>query len=217
MTTTGLNALTAEEREQLYAEMRAQEEAAAQQRQEEIEAYKALVSQTVRDSFPKLQEASRMLAATKSEIREAFRSALELKAELYGTKDGQQSHSFMTDDGKLRIRIGYNVLDNYDDTAETGVAMVKEYLNSLGDSENAQQAVKLALSLLARNKEGSLKASRIMTLRKHALESGSKKFIEGVNIIMDAYNPIESKSFIRGEYKNDDGAWVSVPLGMTEA
>lgn len=75
----------------------------------------------------------------------------------------------------------------------------------------------MCLSLLAKDSKGTLKASKIMTLRKYAVESGDENFIRGVDVIMDAYRPERSKEFIRAEYKNEIGQWVNLPLGMTEA
>lgn len=213
-----LKDLSAEQRQAMMAELQAAEDAAERHREEEIATYKLLVSDAVRECFPTLQTVSAMLTSTKQAVRDKFAAALAVKAELYGVKEGQQSHNFISDDGRYRVRMGYNVIDNYDDTAESGVAMVKEYLQGLsGESAGAQTAVKLALSLLAKDSKGTLKASRIITLRKQALESGARKFIEGVDIIMKAYKPIESKQYVRAEYKDDNGVWKSVPLGMTEA
>ena len=215
MTKINVSDLTPEQRRQMMEDLKAEQKAAEERRKNEIALYKAFASQFVLDCFPKLEAVSAMLADEKKKVREAFATVLEMKAELYGVKETQKSHTIMSEDGMFRIEIGANYTDNYDDTAETGVAMVKEYLDGLGDSENAKQAVKLAL--LSRDKKGTLKASRIMTLRKHAQESGDPKFIEGVDIIMDAYRPIETKSFVRAEKKDANGQWQTVPLGMTEA
>ena len=217
MSNINLSDLTPDQRRQMMVELKAEEKAAENRRKNERAAYKDLASQVVLDCFPKLQAISDNLAEEKKKIRAAFDTVLQMKADLYGVKDTQKSHTIMSADGLFRIEIGANYTDNYDDTAEAGVAMVREYLDGLGDSENAKQAVKLALSLLSRDKKGALKASRIMTLRKHAQESGDPKFIEGVDIIMDAYKPIETKTFVRAEYKDENGQWKSVPLGMTEA
>ena len=70
---------------------------------------------------------------------------------------------------------------------------------------------------MARDKKGNLKPSKIVTLYKHAKESGSDKFMDGVEIIMNAYKPVPSKTYVRAEFKNDKGEWINVPLGMTEA
>ena len=42
-------------------------------------------------------------------------------------------------------------------------------------------------------------------------------FLDGVRIIEQAYRPVQTKTYVRAEYKNEAGAWVAVPLGMTEA
>lgn len=75
----------------------------------------------------------------------------------------------------------------------------------------------MVLRLLARDAKGTLKASRVVQLRKIAEETKSDRFMEGVQIIEEAYQPAISKQFIRAEEKNENGAWVCVPLGMTEA
>jgi hypothetical protein len=77
--------------------------------------------------------------------------------------------------------------------------------------------VKMLLKLLSRNAAGELKASRITQIRKMAEESGNERFMQGVKIIEDAYQPSVSKNFIRAEVKNEKGAWVNIPLGITEA
>lgn len=45
----------------------------------------------------------------------------------------------------------------------------------------------MVLRLLARDAKGTLKASRIVQLRKVAMETGDDRFIEGVRIIEEAY------------------------------
>lgn len=64
---------------------------------------------------------------------------------------------------------------------------------------------------------GKVKASRVMQLRKMAEDSGNEMFLDGVRIIEQAYRPVQTKTYVRAEYKNEAGAWVAVPLGMTEA
>lgn len=109
------------------------------------------------------------------------------------------------------------MIDNYDDTVDAGIAKVKEYISSLARDEQSKILVETVLKLLSKDSKGTLKASRVLQLQQMAEKSGNADFIEGVRIIRDAYRPIESKSYVRAEYKSDSGAWVSVPLGMTEA
>ena len=209
--------LTAEQRAELMAQLQAEQQAEQQKKKDDIEAYKEMVSGFVIHSFEMLIKQSMALARVKESIYNTFHAAFEIKADLFGTKEKEQkSHTFSSKEGNLRITLGTNHLDNYDDTADEGIAMVNEYLDELStNSSEAQQAVKICRSLLAKDKKGTLKASRIMTLRKHAVESGNERFIEGVDIIMNAYKPLPSKQYIRAEYKDDKGAWVNLPLGIT--
>ena len=217
MSEINLSQLSAEQRREMLAQLKAQEEAEKRQREADISTYKALVSQTVEDNFPVLQAVSSELAAQKRSIRNAFATVVDLKSSLYGVKDGQRSHQFINSEGTRRITIGFNVIDNYDDTVDAGIAKVKEYISSLARDEQSKILVETVLKLLSKDSKGTLKASRVLQLQQMAEKSGNADFIEGVRIIRDAYRPIESKSYVRAEYKNDSGAWVSVPLGMTEA
>ena len=132
-------------------------------------------------------------------------------------RSSQRSHQFINSEGTRRITIGFNVIDNYDDTVDAGIAKVKEYISSLARDEQSKILVETVLKLLSKDSKGTLKASRVLQLQQMAEKSENADFIEGVRIIRDAYRPIESKSYVRAEYKSDSGAWVSVPLGMTEA
>lgn len=217
MNEINLSQLSAEQRREMLAQLKAQEEAEKRQREADISTYKALVSQTVEDNFPVLQAVSSELAAQKRSIRNAFATVVDLKSSLYGIKDGQRSHQFINSEGTRRITIGFNVIDNYDDTVDAGIAKVKEYISSLARDEQSKILVETVLKLLSKDSKGTLKASRVLQLQQMAEKSGNADFIEGVRIIRDAYRPIESKSYVRAEYKSDSGAWVSVPLGMTEA
>ena len=45
-----------------------------------------------------------------------------------------------------------------------------------------------------------------------------ERFIEGVQIIMEAYQPTTTKQYIRAEVKDaDTGAWHTIPLSVTDA
>lgn len=212
-----INTLTPEQKAALKEQLHDEERAEKQAKSTAIETYKKIVSDTVTESFPHLENLSAALAACKSLIRDNFAAVIDMKTELYGTKIGQQSHQFMNDDGTLRIKIGYNVTDNYDDTVNAGIEKVRDYISSFANDERSQMLVDTVMKLLARDNKGTIKASRVLQLQQMADKSDSESFKEGVCIIRDAYKPVESKSYIRAEFKNSLGTWVSVPLGITEA
>lgn len=211
--------MTAEERQQFEAFKEEQaKKKAKEQAKRDRKAYKELVDEAIESAIPDLQSVSDCIKTVKQGVLEEFRRAIEMKTEVLKLKkDGQRTDTFTNTAGDKRIIIGFYNTDGYRDTVEDGIAIVKEYIEGLASDSKTKALVKMVLRLLARDATGTLKASRIVQLRKLAEESGNERFIEGVQIIEEAYQPAISKQFIRAEIKNDNGAWVSIPLGMTEA
>ena len=209
--------MTAEERQEFEAYKLAKEKKAAEaKRKSDREAYTELVDETIAAVMPELTNISETIAQKKTAAAEAFRGALEMKAELFGVKDDQQSHTFTNSEGTMRITIGHYMLDNYRDTVNEGIAMVKEYIESQARDDASRALVKAILRLLSRDEAGNLKASRVLQLQKMAEETGNERFIEGVRIIQESYQPTPSKDYIRAAVRDESGAWVAVPLSMTD-
>lgn len=209
--------MTAEERQEFEAYKLAKEKKAAEaKRKSDREAYTALVDETIAAVMPELTNISEAIAQKKTAAAEAFRGALEMKAELFGVKDDQQSHTFTNSEGTMRITIGHYMLDNYRDTVNEGIAMVKMYIESQARDDASRALVKAILRLLSRDEAGNLKASRVLQLQKMAEETGDERFIEGVRIIQESYQPTPSKDYIRAAVRDESGAWVPIPLSMTD-
>lgn len=179
----------------------------------------------IKKTIKKLKPVSENIRAKKAEVLDEFAALQKLKAELLGIdgKDMPKSHTFTNEAGDARVTIGVYETDAYDDTVEEGIAIVKEYIEGLAKDDTSKQLVKMVMSLLARNANGALKASRITRLMKLAEESGNERFIEGVKIIQAAYRPAVSRTYIRCEVRTIDPEtqvikdWEALPLGMTES
>ena len=209
--------MTAQERQEYEAfKVMMARKAAEAKRKSDREAYTALVDETIAAVMPGLTNISEAIAQKKTAAAEAFRGALEMKAELFGVKDDQQSHTFTNSEGTMRITIGHYMLDNYRDTVNEGIAMVKTYIESQARDDASRALVKAILRLLSRDEAGNLKASRVLQLQKMAEETGDERFIEGVRIIQESYQPTPSKDYIRAAVRDKSGAWVAVPLSMTD-
>ena len=212
--------LTAEEMAALKEfQAEKQRKAAEEKRKQDREAYAQLVDDTINVAMPRLLHMSEQLAVEKREIREMFNEAIAMKSELFGLREeGQQSHTFTTTNGTARIRVGYYVIDSYRDTVNEGIAMVRNYIEGLAKDDESRALVNAVMRLLAKDQKGTLKASRVLQLRKMAQDSGNEQFLEGVRIIEEAYQPQVSKQFIRADVRDEKtGEWKAVPLGMTEA
>lgn len=210
--------MTAQEAAEFAAFKQEQQRKAAEaKRKQDREAYRAMVDESINEALPGLQSLSTGIAETKATVMQQFRAALEMKADLFGVKDDQRTHTFTNTDGTRRITLGQYTNDGYSDTVNEGIAMVKEYLASLAKDRDSEALVKAILRLMSRDQAGNLKASRVLQLRRMADESGNERFQEGVRIIEESYAPEMSKQFIRVETKEANGQWKSLPLGMTEA
>lgn len=186
------------------------------------EDYREMVDDAIESMMPKLKVVSKDLENYKRRVFEEFSTILFLKAEMFKMEKGEdldnQSHTFTNSKGTMRIVLGHYVTDNYLDTVDEGITKVQMYIQSLANDEKSQALVGMVMKLLSKDAKGTLKASRIIQLRKMAEDSGAPEFIEGVKIIEESYQPIKSRTFLKAYEKNaDTGGWVQIPLGMTEA
>ena len=212
--------MTAEEQAEFEAYRQAKAKKAAEEKAKaDREMYKQMVDEEIENSIPVLLGISEEIKESKQKVLDNFKTILEMKSDLFKTKvrDDQRSHTFTNSKGDKRITLGVYVTDGYRDTVEDGIAIVKEYIASLANDEKTQALVNMVFRLLSRDAKGTLKASRIVQLRKVAEDTGDARFLEGVRIIEESYQPEVSKQFIRAEVKDKNGMWKPIPLGMTES
>ena len=193
--------------------------AAEEKAKADREMYKQMVDEEIENSIPVLLGISEEIKESKQKVLDNFKAILAMKSDLFKTKmrNDQRSHTFTNSAGDKRITLGVYVTDGYRDTVEDGIAIVKEYIASLANDEKTQALVNMVFRLLSRDAKGTLKASRIVQLRKVAEDTGDARFMEGVRIIEESYQPEVSKQFIRAEMKDRNGMWRPIPLGMTES
>ena len=184
-------------------------------KQQKKEEYKNLVVEVLPDVFKKLKELSQQISKVKAETYNDLKALIGLKFDAYEVKSDQQSHTFSDD--KCSITIGYHVNAGYDDTVYMGVAKVRAFIASQVKDEATAKLVNQINRLLKINKDGNLDPKRIMELRQMANEYNDVNFIEGVQIIEDAYRPTRSSWFIKCSYKNDMGIEANLPLAVASA
>ena len=203
--------MTAEQKAKFEAFMRSENKSERQK-------YREMVDDEIEATIPVLLSLSESIKDTKKSIFGNFKTILDMKADVLKlTKDEQRSHTFTNSKGDKRLTLGVYVTDAYRDTVNDGILIVKEYIESLAKDKESRALVSAILRLLSKDNKGDLKASRVLQLRKMAEDSGNDRFLEGVRIIEESYQPAVSKQFIRAEIKNENGKWTPVPLGMTEA
>lgn len=177
------------------------------------QAYKELVEQTVPKAIFKLCTASEMLSNAKTEAFKFFEDILKLKADVYGIKEKQQSHTFSSEGSE--ITIGYRVTDGWDDSVSAGIAKVEKYISSLAKDKSTGALVDIVFNLLKKDAKGNLKGSRVLELQKLTKKIEDAEFADGVNIISDAYKPVRSVWFVEASIIKEDGSKVPIPLSAS--
>lgn len=191
---------------------------AKDERKQNLDTFNAMIDEQIACAIPELKDISEQLSTVKKTVFENFRALLDMKKDIMKmTKDGQRSHTFTSSDGQSRIELGFYQLDNYKDTVNDGIALVKDYITSLAETDETKALVDMVLKLLSKDQKGNLKASRVLQLRQIAEQINNDRFTEGVEIIMNSYAPIASKQFIRAFIKGEDGEWLPIPLSITDA
>lgn len=211
--------LTPEQKNAIYLEMKAEEKARKESEKKERSTYEQLKDTLVKYTFTKLQTVSSMLQLNKEEIFKEFQTVLDMKKAIYKLTDEkmitQQSHTFTTTDGSVSIIIGQNVNDRWDETVSAGLEKVNQWLGKLAKDEQSAVLVSLIRDLMKPNKDGVLKANRILDLSKKASEIGDQELIEAVDLIRDAYRPEKTSTYIKAKYKDEMGKDQFLALSMS--
>lgn len=209
-----ISKMTSAERAELMAQLEAEERAEKQKREESIAAYKSSVDEFCRSKFSRLQALSEEMRRLKEEVFGDAETLIALKDELFRTKSDRHSNQFTTSDGKITVALGYRTNDGWDDTVNVGVDKVKTFIKSLAKDEDSAALTEMVMNLLAKDRKGNLKASRVLQLREIARKSGYPQLIEATDIIQNAYRPVDTCQFISVSYKDDKGVKQTLPLSL---
>ncbi|MCX4301703.1 MAG: DUF3164 family protein [Alistipes sp.] len=206
--------MTAAQRAELKAQLEAEERAEKQKREDDIMAYKDSVDEFCRGKFARLQALSEEMRRAKEEVFGDAERLIELKEELFRTKSDRHSNQFTTSDGGITVALGYRTNDGWDDTVNAGVDKVKTFIRSLAKDDDSAALTEMVMNLLAKDRKGNLKASRVLQLREIARKSGYPELIEATDIIQSAYRPVDTCQFISVSYKDDKGVKHALPLSL---
>ena len=194
---------------QLKAALAAQES----KKDEDRAAYKELAADATAKAIFKLAIASETLSNAKTEVFKYFEDVLKTKADIYGVKAKQQTHTFSSDGGE--ITIGYRINDGWDDTVNEGIAKVNNFITSLAKDDATAALVNVVFNLLKKDSKGNLKGSRVLELQKLTKDFNNEEFSDGVEIIAAAYKPRRSVWFVEAAIIKEDGTKTPIPLAIS--
>lgn len=207
--------LSLDELEAIHVAIEAKKKANDERRKSEVKTYLHLRDETVKKVFEKLTRVNADLENIKKEVFEEFGAVLEMKNGLFGINEDQFSHTFTTNDGALSIVLGHNTIDRWDETISAGIDKVNDWLARLAKDDDSAVLVGFIRDLLKPNKEGILKANRVLELAKKADEIGDQELIDGVKIIRDSHRPDRTSTFVKAIYKDKNGIRQNLGLSMS--
>ncbi len=210
-----ISKLTPEQIEALLKQAKEIEQAKKQAIKAERESYKQIVDDTVQQSFKPLVGLSKHILNVKKLIFDNFESVVEMKNELYGVKENQQSHTFASLDGSITIKIGHRITESFDDTLSAGIEKVKAYMATLAKDQDSAALVETIMDLLKKDAKGNLKANRVLELSKLASRVNNEDFSDGIRIIQESYKPVRSCNFIEVKFKDKHGKEHALPLSIS--
>lgn len=206
--------LTPQQRAELKAQIKAQDRAEKERIQSERDSYKKLVDNFVMTNIVKLKALSEQMSAIKTVIFNDAQTLIEMKEELFKTKADRRSNTFTTADGTMTMALGNRSNEGWDDTVNEGIAKVKEYIGTLARDDNSAALVETIMGMIAKDRKGNLKASKVLELEQLAVKHQDKSFLDGIAIIKAAYRPTPSCQFIEVTLKDEKGNEVNLPLSL---
>lgn len=207
--------LTPEEKAELKKQLDAEEREQVKKVEDDRSTYKNLKEEFVLRNFTILESLSRQMQEVKQRIFQDSEVLVNMKNSLFNVKGNRQTDTFSSESGKYSIKLGNRTYEGWDDSADIGVEMVKEYLASMAVDDDTAELVDTVMGLLAKDRKGSLKASRVLELEKLAIKRNAPRFLEGIKIIKDAYRPSPSCTFIEVRYKDEQGKEKTLPLSIS--
>ena len=207
--------LSKEERLRLKAQLEAEERAEEANLQKERQSYNNMRDEFVERVFGSLKQLSDSMLAEKQSIFEESETLDEMQQRLFKVKLDRKSRTLTHSNGRISIKVGNRMNDGWDDSVEIGIEKVREYLSTLATDEKSARLIKTITRLLAKDQKGTLKANKVLELKKMAEEEQDATFLEGIRIIENAYRPVPTCQFVEVKYKDDNDKDCSLPLSMS--
>lgn len=216
MSKIDITQLTPEQKQEIAAQVAADNARKKEKRKQDLETLENLAKEVMPQAFDQAVKAAEVLAQAKANIFELFKEYLKLKLEIYETKALQKSHTITVDNKS--ITLGYRVTDGYSDDANYGIAKIHEYIATLAKDENSKKLTAAIFRLLQKNTKGDLDSKKVLELAQMANnEWAGTPVQEGVEIIQAAFQPKMSRWFIEAKEVDGQGVERTIPLSITSA
>lgn len=198
-----LSEMTQEEKNQLKAELKKEEQAAKTKIKEDKTALKEIGVEFLEKNIDTLVNRQQDIEKLVDGLFTDFSNILTLKSEVYGVDVlDQDSHTITSSDGTSSIKIGQNVNITFDGTEAVGVQKIMNYLTAISGHEDNEDMKKMSetvkMLLKPSLKTNMLNPAKIIQLNGMRATYNSLEFDEGMDIIVNAQIRQKGSSYVSG-------------------
>lgn len=195
-----INNLTPEQRKELLAQIKEQENLEKKQKQNNIKALLGLTEDFVDEHIDECINTQGFNNHFVIKLFEHAEAIINSRTEAYGNKKSEQdSHTMTKRDGSASIKLGWNIKPTFDGTETEGIAKIKQYMTSLtSDEENSKIMMEFLNEFLKTDVQGNYNPKQVRKLNEKREIANSQLFNEGMDIIEKAIIDIRTSQFVRG-------------------
>lgn len=138
------------------------------------------------------------------------------KLDEYGAlrKNSKGGFTVSNTDGTARVTRRIDSDPKWDERAEKGVALIREFLADTVKKRD-KKLFEILLSFLERNKKGDLEYAKVLTLMQHRDKYSDERWLEGLRLLEESYSLIRKGFAYYFEVKEKEGdKWQKVELNF---
>jgi hypothetical protein len=211
MDTVTVPELTEEQLEQMLEQKRKEKAAEREKlRTKYMSKKETLIAGLIRQA----QQLNELLSSFKQEANAQLLEFTELMHE-YGKlkSDGKGNFSLMSDDGNMKVKFKIQSRKSFNELAQLAEQHLRNFMQSFVKVRN-QEAYTFISTILERNAKGEYDIALINRLYKMENDYDHADWREAIRLFKEAYQEIESRSYITFHIRKPGGDWQLINLNF---
>lgn len=195
--------LTEAERKQLLGQLEAEQKAGRKAQNKTRQTYEKNREKRVQKVIGGVVKIEKLMSDFKDELS-VMMDAQHSELDEFGMIPAKSKGGFsiLSKDGNFKVTRSRDTDPKWDETAQKGVGLVREFLQEEGSERVNPGIFNLLMELISKNEAGELEYSKVMQFIKHEAEFDAPKWKEGLRLIKEGYS-INFKKFAYQFYKKD--------------
>lgn len=205
--------LSTEELERLLATRKESERKEAQRRRTEYEQTRDLM---VRELCKEAMELNKKLQQFKAHVFEVLTEFYKQMQEYSGTeRDSKGNFQVKSNDERFKVLYARQTVKGYDERAGQAEVLLKDFMQTFVKKRD-KQTYSLLMALLERNSvTGDYDPNLINKLVKRRGEFDDERWLKAIDLFVESWSEVKTVDYARFFVKNDQNAWVNIPLSFS--